>query len=61
MLRYDRIINPDLLVRRISICACNLIYENSIPQDDDPVQLELFVDYEEEERKKAQKKEKAEK
>lgn len=58
---YDRIINPDLLIRRINICACNLIYENSIPQDDGPVQLELFVDYEEEERKKAQKKEKAEK
>ncbi|WP_303837420.1 DNA methylase [Ruminococcus flavefaciens] len=56
---YDRIINPDLLVRRISICACNLIYENSIPQEDAPVQLELFVDYEEEERKKARKKEKA--
>lgn len=58
---YDRIINPELLIRRISICACNLIYENSIPQDDGPVQLELFVDYEEEERKKARKKEKAEK
>ena len=58
---YDRIINPDLLVRRINICACNLIYENCIPYDNVPVQLELFVDYEEEERKKALKKEKAEK
>ena len=58
---YDRIINPDLLVRRINICACNLIYENSIPVDDDPIQLELFVDYEEEERKKAAKKAKQDK
>lgn len=58
---YDRIINPDLLIRRINICACNLIYENSIPEDDGPVQLELFVDYEEEERKKAAKKAKEEK
>ena len=57
---YDRIINPDLLVRRINICACNLIYENQIPEDDGPVQLELFVDYEEEERKKAAKKRKEE-
>ena len=58
---YDRIINPDLLIRRINICACNLIYENSIPEDDGPVQLELFVDYEEEERKKAAKRAKEEK
>ena len=26
---YDRIIDPDLMVRRINICACNLIYENA--------------------------------
>ena len=57
---YDRIINPELLVRRINICACNLIYENQIPDDDGPVQLELFVDYEEEERKKAARKRKEE-
>ena len=53
---YDRIIDPDLMVRRINICACNLIYENNIPDDDAPVQLELFVDYEEVERQKAEKK-----
>jgi len=58
---YDRIINPNLLIRRINICACNLIYENSIPEDDGPVQLELFVDYEEKERKKAAKRAKEEK
>ena len=57
---YDRIIDPDLMVRRINICACNLIYENNIPDDDDPVQLELFVDYEEVERQKAEKKRKEE-
>lgn len=57
---YDRIIDPDLMVRRINICACNLIYENNIPEDDGPVQLELFVDYEEVERQKAEKKRKEE-
>ena len=57
---YDRIIDPDLLVRRINICACHLIYENNIPEDDGPVQLELFVDYEEVERQKAEKKRKEE-
>lgn len=53
---YDRIIDSDLMVRRLNICACNLIYENNIPEDDGPVQLELFVDYEEVERQKAEKK-----
>ena len=57
---YDRIIDPDLMVRRINICACNLIYENNIPEDDGPVQLELFSDYEEVERQKAEKKRKDE-
>ena len=57
---YDRIIDPNLMVRRINICACNLIYENNIPEDDGPVQLELFVDYEEVERQKAEKKRKEE-
>lgn len=57
---YDRIIDPVLMVRRINICACNLIYENNIPEDDGPVQLELFVDYEEVERQKAEKKRKEE-
>ena len=58
---YDRIINPDLMIRRVTICACNLIYEANIPEDDSPVQLELFVDYEEESRKKAAKEEKTKK
>lgn len=55
---YDRIINPDLLIRRINICACNLIYEKDIPADTAPVQLELFVDYEAIERQQAEKKRK---
>lgn len=57
---YDRIIDLDLMVRRINISACNLIYENNIPEDDAPVQLELFLDYEEVERQKAEKKRKEE-
>lgn len=57
---YDRIIDPNLLVRRVNICACNLIYERDIPEDTAPVQLELFVDYEEAERKRAAEKRKAE-
>lgn len=57
---YDRIIDTDLLVRRVNICACDLIYERDIPEDTAPVQLELFVDYEEMERQEAERKRKAE-
>ena len=58
---YDRIIDPELLVRRVNICACDLIYERDIPEDTAPVQLELFVDYEKVERQEAERKRKAEK
>lgn len=57
---FDRIIDNDLLVRRVTICACNLILETEIPEEA-PVQLELFVDYEELERHEAAKKDKEEK
>ena len=48
---YDRIIDPELTVRRINIAACGLIRKSEIP-DDAPEQLSLFVDYEELEKKK---------
>jgi hypothetical protein len=57
---YDRIVDPELMVRRISICICNVIPEEMIPEDDAPVQLELFVDYEKLEREKAERERKAE-
>lgn len=57
---FDRIIDSDLFVRRVTICACNLIPETEIPEEA-PVQLELFVDYEKLERQEAAKKDKEEK
>lgn len=48
---FDRIANPLLLVRRLTICACQLEEENKIKRRQPPQQLELFVDYEEENRK----------
>ena len=42
---YDRITDPDLLIRRVNIAACNLIPETDIPEED-PEQMSLFVDYE---------------
>ena len=41
---YDRIVDPDLTVRRVNIAAIGLLKENEIPEDG-PEQLNLFVDY----------------
>ena len=53
MTLYDRIMDPDLLIRRVTVAACNLIPENEIPAEG-PQQLDLFTDYAELERKKAE-------
>ena len=50
---YDRIMDPDLLIRKVYIAACNLIHEDEIPAEG-PQQLDLFTDYAELERKKAE-------
>ena len=42
---YDRIVAPDLLIRRIYVVAAGLIREKDIPQES-PLQLDLFTDYE---------------
>ena len=41
---YDRIVNGDLLIRRVNITACNLVPEDEIPADK-PQQLDMFTDY----------------
>lgn len=57
---YNRVVNPDLLVRRITIAVMNVLYEDEVKinseKQTDP-QLELFIDYEalEKQRKKADK------
>ena len=50
---YNRVVDPDLLIRRINIAATNLIPERSIPQEG-PEQLSLFEDYEALEKQKAE-------
>ena len=52
---YDRITDPELLIRRVTVAACGLISENDIPEES-PVQLDLFTDYAELERKKKETK-----
>ena len=44
MALYDKIIDPDLLIRRINIGVGNLIEEADIPEKG-PEQMSLFIDY----------------
>lgn len=46
---FDNIVNPKLLIRRVSMYANHVINEASVPVTDTFEQLELFTDYEEKE------------
>jgi DNA polymerase V len=48
---YDRIVFPDLLIRRMYVVAAGLIREKDIPQES-PLQLDFFTDYAELTRRK---------
>ena len=52
MALFDRIVNPDLLVRRVNIVAAHVKYERDLPRNDDPQQLNFFEDFEAEQRRK---------
>ena len=39
---YDRIINPDLLIRRIAIAACNVLPEEKVRKSEVQEQLDIF-------------------
>ena len=51
MALYDRVVDRNLLIRRVNIAACNLISEDEIPEEG-PQQLDLFTDFEAEDKKK---------
>ena len=51
---YDRIVDKNLLVRRITISANHIVDESSVTKKDSFEQLNLFVDYEEQQQKKAE-------
>ena len=42
---YDRVVDKDLLIRRVNVTACNLVSETEIPEEK-PEQLDMFTDYE---------------
>ena len=58
---FDRIVNPNLLVRRINITTNNVIDESVAVNNDVSVQFDLFTDYEAVENKMRIEKDKLEK
>lgn len=53
---YDRIVNPALLIRRLTISANHVVPENNISNEGIVEQLNLFTDYEALERKREEEK-----
>ena len=51
---YDRIVDPDLLIRRLNIVANHVIDESSVPAKPEVEQLDLFTDYEARDRQQAE-------
>ena len=44
---FDRLVNPDLLIRRLNICVNHVVPENTLAAlPEQPRQLDLFTDYE---------------
>ena len=58
---YDRIINPDLLIRRITVVAAHLQREQDVMQEETYEQMDLFTDYEQKNKEKQEKRKNAEK
>ena len=54
---YDRIINPDLLIRRITVVAAHLQREQDVMQEEIYEQMDLFTDYEQKNKEKQEKEE----
>lgn len=52
---YDRIINKNLLIRRITIVANNVVNESEIENNKQEEQISLFIDYKKQEQEKARK------
>ncbi len=42
---FDRIINPKLLIRRVTICACDVTVRSEQTDGYEGEQLDLFTDY----------------
>ena len=49
---YERLSDPDLLIRRITLVTNHVVPESQVKQDPAPMQLDIFTDYEAEERQR---------
>lgn len=58
---FDRIINPDLLIRRINICANRVVREDEVKKEEFYEQMNLFTDYTQIEKQRGKEKEEFEK
>lgn len=51
---FDRIVDPNLLVRRVNLTATHVVPESAVSKDEGMQQLDLFTDYEAEKKRKAE-------
>lgn len=58
---FRRIANKDLLIRRLTLTVCHLVEEGKTKKKAEPIQLDLFTDYEALEKKRKKEKEELEK
>ncbi len=58
---YDRIVNPNLLVRRMTVAANRLVDESTVAEKETYEQLNFFTDYEAKQRQQEEEKEALEK
>ena len=54
MALYERIVNDQLLVRRVTLAACRVVDAGAVSTPQVMEQLDLFTDYAAEERKRAE-------
>ena len=54
---YSRIVNPDLLVRRVTVVANHVIYEKDAEVKTEYEQMDLFTDYEERDKERQEEEE----
>lgn len=52
---FDRVVDPDLLVRRVYLVAAHVVREDALPQEELVEQLDLFTDQAAEDAKREQK------
>ena len=54
---YDKAVDENLFIRRLSVTSCRLMTEEDAKKEDEYVQLDLFTDFEEEQKRKEELKE----